>query len=288
MNNKYVVTFVVLHYLTILDTIECVDSILTTVGSNCFIVIVDNGSHNNSHEKISQYYESNLRVSVIKSDENLGFARGNNLGYAYAKKEIGSDFIILLNNDTIINQKNFIEVMIQLYEKNLFSVLGPDIVSKVDGHHQNPYPANEISIKHIRSIVKKTRLLLFMNYVGMDLPFLKIREFLKGKNKQCSTLHLYSKINTRIHGSCLIFSPIYVTVKEGLNANTFMYREEDILYYECIKEGHKIMYSPLLSIQHKEDAATNALFAKKNNKRKFQYKNEIDSLNVLISLMKRK
>ena len=37
----------------------------------------------------------------------MGFARGNNVGFAYAKEELNSDFIILCNSDTEVLEENF-------------------------------------------------------------------------------------------------------------------------------------------------------------------------------------
>src|SRR5262249_48161569 len=64
------------------------------------IIFVDNNSSDCSTSYIEQNYR-NKKIKIIKSEENLGFSRGNNLGVSYAEGE----FIIFLNNDTRVSSK---------------------------------------------------------------------------------------------------------------------------------------------------------------------------------------
>lgn len=134
------ISYVILHYMAGRDTIECVQSILnSSVQSRhqIHIIVVDNGSTNNSYSMIQKAFENNDKVVFIHSKCNLGFAKGNNLGFRYAKEKCNADFIVLLNNDTIIQQNNFNEILIEKYEEKQYAVLGPDILT-LDNCHQNP------------------------------------------------------------------------------------------------------------------------------------------------------
>lgn len=51
-------------------------------------------------------------------NDNLGFARGNNKGYRYAKNTLGCNYIIMLNNDTIIIQHDFLSIIRKEFEEN--------------------------------------------------------------------------------------------------------------------------------------------------------------------------
>lgn len=57
--------FVILHYMTAFDTIECIESIklLNTV---CQIVVVDNASNNGSIETIEEKYSEDKNIYIIK------------------------------------------------------------------------------------------------------------------------------------------------------------------------------------------------------------------------------
>lgn len=102
------IIFVILHYLTYEDTIECVESITNNINyKNYEIIIVDNASKNGSYEAIEDKFRYSEKIYIIKSNKNLGFAKGNNIGYKFAKNNLNADFIITINNDTIITERLF-------------------------------------------------------------------------------------------------------------------------------------------------------------------------------------
>ncbi|MCU9807033.1 glycosyltransferase [Paraclostridium sp. AKS46] len=275
------VVFVILHYLTIDDTIECVESINNNiVYDNYSIVIVDNGSKNNTGEILLKTYENKKNIKVILNKENIGFAKGNNIGFRYAKHKLKADFIVMINNDTVINQKEFCKNIIELHSTNKFDIAGPKIISLVDNEMQNPVPVQFKSIKDVKIKIKKFYILLFLNYLKLD----GILQYIKNKAiKKNDTPHEF--LDFQLHGSCLIFSKKYINMYQGLNPNTFMYCEEDILKYISLRDRLKMTYSDSIEIYHKEDSATDEVFKKDRLKRRFYYKNSIDSCKVLIDLM---
>ena len=247
------------------------------------IVVVDNGSPNNSMELLQKKYGQHNKVFLIKNNENLGFAKGNNLGFKYAKEELHADFIILINNDTLIEQSDFISLIINKYSNVKFHILGPDILSTQDGLHQNPQRKRGFDESEIRREVLKLRAKIILNLLGIEELVLKVFRFIKNSTKQNSnSINVNNDWNREqedvlLHGSCLIFSPLYVQKYKGLYDNTFMYMEEDILFYISEKENLKILYYPEVQILHKEDSSTNALYKKGSKKRMFVYKNVIKS-----------
>ena len=120
--------FVVLHYNVVAETELCVESILKRIDSSDFeIVVVDNASPNKSGPQIQSLFANREHVSVILNEENLGFARGNNVGFRFLKNEKKCDFIVMLNNDTYLIQDDFCKVVQEEYERSHFAVLGPEI-----------------------------------------------------------------------------------------------------------------------------------------------------------------
>ena len=89
------ISIIIVTYNTRQMTSECIDSIFEkTVGVDFEIILVDNASTDGSKE----FFEKDSRIKYIYSNENLGFGRGNNLGYKYA---VGK-YIFLLNSDTLL------------------------------------------------------------------------------------------------------------------------------------------------------------------------------------------
>lgn len=81
-------------------TTKCVESIRNSKTITPFVVIVDNCSKDNSISILSKLV--NDHTILLKSDENNGFAAGNNIGIKYAINN-DADYIMLLNNDTEID-----------------------------------------------------------------------------------------------------------------------------------------------------------------------------------------
>ncbi len=126
------------------DTIECLESLYRISYENYDVVVLDNGSKNDSVQRIrdycagilrprsdcSAYDDSNKPIEVVEvssaeaerprgvttpaasrtrlililSDSNLGFAGGCNLAVSYSLKALQSDYVLLLNNDTIVDR----------------------------------------------------------------------------------------------------------------------------------------------------------------------------------------
>ena len=81
------VGIVILNYLNYKDTIECVESIFNMKYDIAGIVIVDNHSENESYNVLKKLYKNRLNVSVIQSNRNYGFAKGNNIGIKVVRQK---------------------------------------------------------------------------------------------------------------------------------------------------------------------------------------------------------
>ena len=79
------------------DTLECLASLERVRWDSLMTFVVDNGSTDGTLEAVREDFPD---VVAIRSDENLGFAEGNNVGMR-AAMAAGADYVLLLNNDTI-------------------------------------------------------------------------------------------------------------------------------------------------------------------------------------------
>jgi GT2 family glycosyltransferase len=280
--------FVVLHYSAIKDTIECIHSLLLNIEySNYEVVVVDNCCPDDGLKVLKQEFVKEKTIHFLQTDENLGFAKGNNVGYQYAKKELNADVIILLNNDTIIEQKEFLSKVGDIYKKNNFAILGPDILSTEDGGHQNPY--EKVDLQKIRINILFYEFCLILTHLNLYEPITKSILFLSKalRGKQSADNNEFwkePKENVKLQGSCLIFSPLYVNKYRGLFDKTFMYVEEDILYYIAQKENLKMVYSPEVRILHKEKSSTKSMNKTSKEMKLFYYRNMCASLKVFLEL----
>lgn len=97
------ILIVVLNWNGLDDTKECVDSLLALNYKNYKILIVDNGSKDNSAEELRKIAENNSsKVSFIANTKNLGFAGGVNTGISYVIQN-NYDAVALINNDATVD-----------------------------------------------------------------------------------------------------------------------------------------------------------------------------------------
>ena len=285
------VCFIILHYMVDKETEKCVDSILKLNGDKK-IIIVDNCSPNNSYSLLKEYYQSQEDVIVLKNKENSGFANGNNFGYEYAKKIFNNlDFIIIMNNDMEILQKNFITKIYDIYDKDKFYVLAPDVFSTSQKIHQNPEVRTirnieqiDKELKHIEGITKsKLSIKAFLK----KIPFLtKIIKYVKNIKKKHNKDYLEKQYNKTLHGSCLIFSSLFIEKRsKAFFDKTRFYCEAQILDYQCEKENWMRLYSPEIQVLHHEDVATNATYKSYVKKSLFMNECMYNSLNEFRKLI---
>ncbi len=123
------VCIIILNWNTANDTIECIESLKNVRYPNLDIVIVENGSKDDSYDHLLKY---DINLSIIRLNDNRGYAGGNNVGIKYAVKN-NYKYILVLNNDTIV-QPDFLVPLIDTVENN--SQIG--LVTGKVLHYENP------------------------------------------------------------------------------------------------------------------------------------------------------
>ena len=143
------IAFVILHYRAADMTRKCVERIKALEGDKK-IVIVDNASPNGTGQELLDEYTEDSEIKVILNPENSGFAKGNNMGVRWVQENVPADFVVVLNNDVEILQKDFCPKVEAIYRRHSFDVLGPDIISVFSGIHQNPKSLHGYSLESVR------------------------------------------------------------------------------------------------------------------------------------------
>ena len=287
-------TFLILHYYTIDDTIKCVNSILEKCNRyNYNIVIVDNGSKNNSGKELKKMYVDNKKIHVIINEKNLGFANGNNVGFKYIRDNLKTDFIIMCNNDTLLLQDNFLSLIEKEYKFSNFSVLGPKIL--LPNNKTNKVKLSIPNTKVLKKELFDYRLEYITSCICMHTIYKKIRLLLK---KALTVLRIKKEVKNQIqdpniryknivlHGSFLIFSKVYIDMFEGIDDRTFLYKEEELLAIRLKKNNLINIYNPDIVIFHNEDSSTNAITKSNRKKIIFVSKNMIKSIKILLNEIK--
>jgi GT2 family glycosyltransferase len=117
------VTIVLLNLNGYRDTRECLVSLQQVQYPNFDVVVVDNGSSDDSSARLQKEFPE---AKLLRSQENLGFSGGNNLGIEHALGN-ATDYVLLLNNDTVVDP-NFLNYLVQVGESDpRIGILGPKI-----------------------------------------------------------------------------------------------------------------------------------------------------------------
>lgn len=116
------------------DTLACLESLVKAKG-NFRVYVVDNGSSDDSLQRIDSWIRENsgIDVCIVPLDDNYGFARGNNKGIAFAAKD-NPDSYLLLNNDTEVTPDFLVRIKAFAASHPQYRVLTPKINYHYDKH----------------------------------------------------------------------------------------------------------------------------------------------------------
>ncbi len=244
--------FVLLQFNNAAHTRQCVESIkrLNPHGHRVHIVIVDNASSAETVAATRSAFEGDRQVSLIFNKENLGFSRGNNLGYRLARERFGNAFVIAANNDVVFEDSDFLSKCAELYREWTYSILGPDIITP-DGRHENPWNDHIYSLgewRDLQALYRRQR--ETHNQTGRA-------EFQKTGERHPERSLTQDPI---LQGACLVFSPVFVeTHTQAFDESLFLYGEEFPLAADCLVAGHLGVYSNTVAVRHEEAVSTNRI-----------------------------
>lgn len=274
--------YIILHYKNIKDTLECIRSIQKNCNKESKIIIVDNSTLNQEDEKKIKNYE----VDLIKLDKNYGFAKGNNKGCSYAIAKYQPDYLVVINNDILITKNNFESTIIEVDKNKEFDMLGPKIITD-NGESVNPFPVYD-SLKSVDKGIKKSKILikiyknvflryLLEKYIGIKRKFIKPKHLTNGEVFQ---------ENIALHGCAIVFSKKYYQKYTHVFYNdTFLYHEEEFLFYRIKRDSLISCYCPKLEVFHKEGASLNNSYTNEYKKLIFRNEEIVKSLTKLKKVM---
>ena len=214
---------------------ECIRSIYTSTKTDMEIIVVDNNSSDDSVAMIRREFPG---VILLEKKENLGFSRGNNIGFSRSH----GDFILILNPDTIILD-NALDKMTEALEAHAtVGILGPRI-----------YDPDGRTI----ALITKSRL----PHLGHDFLFIFLFDrVLRWLNRKLSKYSIYRDIFYAgfretgycefISGACMLFRRETYKKLNGFNETIPMYLDDIDLCCRSIECGFKNLYLAQAEIIH--------------------------------------
>ena len=116
------VSILILTFNNLPVTQLCLFSIYAnTTYSNFEIIVVDNASHDETPSWLTKFAQTHSNLKVILNDKNLGFAAGNN----QAARESEGEYLIFLNNDTVVTKGWMERLLSYIREDPNVGLVGP-------------------------------------------------------------------------------------------------------------------------------------------------------------------
>ncbi len=212
---------VVLAWNNLADTLECLESVKRLDYPNRETILVDNGSTDGTATAVREQFP---QVHVIENARNLGYAAGNNVGMEHAL-EHGADYVMLLNNDTVVGQdliSNLVEVAGQHPDAG---ILGPKIYY-YDDPNRIWYAGGKWRREHAR-----------VHHVGVG---------------RLDTGESSEVVETDYVTGCALLTRRPVVERIGLLDPRFFYSWEDVDWcYRARREGYRCLFVPQAKVWHK-------------------------------------
>ncbi|MFZ5845674.1 MAG: glycosyltransferase family 2 protein, partial [Patescibacteria group bacterium] len=115
------ISTIILNWNGLNDTIECIKSVKAIDYPNYEMIVVDNGSTDNSEKVLREKFPT---TTLIQNGDDLGYAEGNNRGIYYALNR-GAEYILILNNDTKLEKSCLSELIVVANDNPEMGILGP-------------------------------------------------------------------------------------------------------------------------------------------------------------------
>ncbi len=230
------VVVVILNFNRWENTVECLDSlrkIEINKNTKLEIVIVDNASKDDSVKEIKNKYP---KITLLENKINKGFTGGCNTGAEYAL-ENGADYVMFLNNDTIVDQGLLSTLVETAGEQSVGGVLPKIYFYRGHEFHKERYQKKDLG--------------KVIWYAGGEMDW----DNLIGKNigvDEVDCGQFETKREVGLATGCCFLVKREVLDKIGLfDEKFFLYYEDADLSERVKKAGYKIMYEPKAFMWHK-------------------------------------
>lgn len=231
------ISVVIVHYNTDQDTRECLESLaqITASGYTFNIVLVDNGSKDPL--ELPQTILSK-NVAMVRSESNLGFTGGNNMGIKYALDNHNPDFILLLNSDTYVKPDFLTELYTHAKNSPQDGIVNPKIYfAKGREFHLESYQPEDLG--HV------------IWYGGGSIDWPNLLAFHRNVD-EVDRGQLESVRESEFATGCCALIRREVIEKIGLlDEQFFLYLEDVDLSVRATQAGYRLGFCPASEVWHK-------------------------------------
>ena len=222
MQNECKLSIITVNYNGLKDTCALIESI--PFNENMEVIVVDNASIQDEASIIQKQFP---QVKVIRSEKNLGFAGGNNLGI---KKSKGK-YLFLINNDTIFKEFNVDSLINRLESSPNIGIVCPKI-----------------------RFTWGTKPIQYTGYT--PLSKITVRNQAIGYGEEDKGQYDAPHPTPYAHGAAMLIKREAIKKVGLMPEDYFLYYEELDWSMMFTRAGYKIWYDPACTIYHKESQST--------------------------------
>ena len=233
------VFLVILNWNGYKDTIECLESVSKVEPENyeLHVVVIDNASIDNSVDKIMNFKTHKLEFNILTNKKNIGFAGGNNVGIKYSLEK-GADYIMVLNNDTVID-KDLISGLLRTFREDIkIGVVSPKIYFAPGFEfHKKRYGKNDFG--------------KVIWYAGGDINWRNVYGNNHGVDEVDKGQYDKTLSTDFATGACAFLNAKAIKDIGLLDERYYLYLEDADISQRMMKAGWKVLYSPNGFLWHK-------------------------------------
>lgn len=226
--DKPMVVVLILNFRKAVDTLECVQSVLSSDYPFFEILVIDNHSEDGSADVISKKYP---QLAFLRNPANYGYAEGNNVGVRWALDR-GAKYVFVLNNDTTVQMNTISHLVAKAQSNPLAAILSPKVL-----FYDQPTT---------------------LNSCGTDMDWFRLRPRLGFCGQE--DRGQYQKITrAKVFPGCALLLRSDFLLKEGLfDAGFFLLHEDADLCYRSLRKGYQNIFVSEAIIFHKVSATLSA------------------------------
>lgn len=218
------ISIVILNWNGGNEVLDCLEYVINQTYSSVQLLVVDNGSTDQSLQAIRQNYPE---IAIIENDRNLGYAEGMNIGIGHATGE----YVVLLNQDAFL-KKDYLEEALQVFrEDEQIGMVAGSVYSMVESFESQQAPQN-------CGIMMRWQMRPIGNKACLD----GVTVF--GPSFACAMIRRKALEDVRC-----VFNDYF-------DEDYFAYQEDIDLCFRLALRGWRTVYSSKLALQHRHGSAT--------------------------------
>lgn len=224
MSSQPELSIITVNYNGIKDTEILIGSLRNYLSVSYELIVVDNGSVKNEAVALQEKYPF---LKTIRSERNLGFAGGNNLGI----RQAAGTYLFFLNNDTFVRDDSISRLIDIMEQKPLLGGISPKILFANGGGG-----------------------IQFAGYT--PLSRLTLRNRLIGYREADAGQYDKPRPTPYLHGAAMLIRREAIEQAGMMPEMYFLYYEELDWSFQIRRQGYELEYHPSATIYHSESSST--------------------------------